>query len=256
MGRDLRPPLERPRERFGDAIVRQRRIARDHQQRAEHVVSGRGEEALEAATLGIRVHHRCITRRDAGSFTSKPKKLECGAAASPWGLLDLDESARIGHMEIREARESDVSDILRLNTELHDYSARGVPSRLRIADRYDERARHAYVGKVLADATATYLIAVEGKEAIGYAEVHLQEPEQDPGAVPTRRAHLQALMVTTHRRNEGVGGALLTASEEWARQRGSEEMELENWIFDGDPGVFYEHAGYVPISEMRVKRLD
>jgi hypothetical protein len=53
-----------------------------------------------------------------------------------------------------------------------------------------------------------------------------------------------------------VGGALLAASEDWSRERGAEEMELDHWIFDGDPGVFYAHAGYVAMSEMRVKRLD
>ena len=40
------------------------------------------------------------------------------------------------------------------------------------------------------------------------------------------------------------------------RVEGSEEMELDHWIFNGDPSVFYERAGYLPISETRVKRLD
>lgn len=159
-------------------------------------------------------------------------------------------------MRIREAGQRDVADILRLNVELHDYSARGVPSRLRIAERYDEQARHAYVDNVLSDVNATYLVAVDDDEAVGYAEIHLQEPEQDLGVVPTRRAHLQALAVTSSRRNEGIGGALLAAAEDWARERGAEEMELDHWIFEGDPSVFYEHAGYRPVREMRVKRLD
>ena len=159
-------------------------------------------------------------------------------------------------MEIREGRTTDVADILRLNIELHDFSAKGVPSRLRIAERYDEPPRRAYVDTVMADENATYLIALDTGQAIGYAEIHLQEPEQDPGLVPTRRAHLQALVVTDDRRHQGVGRALLAASEEWARQRGSEEMELDHWIFDGGPAAFYARAGYRTISEMRVKELD
>lgn len=159
-------------------------------------------------------------------------------------------------MEIRKAHESDVAHILRLNVELHDHSAKGVPSRLRIAERYVEQSRLAYVDKVLSDADATYLVAVDGDETIGYAEIHIVEPERDPGVVPTRRAHLQALVITAARRGQGIGGSLLGAAEAWGRDRGAEEMELDHWIFDGDPGAFYEHAGYVPISEMRVKRLD
>jgi GNAT superfamily N-acetyltransferase len=159
-------------------------------------------------------------------------------------------------MEIRGVEEADVPDVLRLNVELHDYSAQGVPSRLRIADRYDERSRRAAMDKLLSDPNATLLLALDGDETIGYAEIHLVEPEQDSGVVPTRRAHLQALVVTRARRREGIGGALLAASEVWGRDRGAEEMELDHWIFDGDPGAFYERAGYVPMSEMRVKRLD
>jgi GNAT superfamily N-acetyltransferase len=159
-------------------------------------------------------------------------------------------------MEIREANAADASDILRLNVELHEFSARGVPSRLRVADRYDDVSRHAYVAKVVSDADATYLLAVDGSAAVGYAEVHLREPEQDPGVLPTRRSYLQALVVTADRRSQGVGGALLAASEDWARARGSQEMELDHWIFDGDRGAFYERAGYLPTSQMRVKRLD
>lgn len=159
-------------------------------------------------------------------------------------------------MQIREAGAADTSDILRLNVELHHFSARGVPSRLRVADAYDDESRYAYVAKILSDADATYLLAVDGAEAIAYAEIHLRQPEQDPGVVPTRRAYLQALMVTADRRGQGIGGALLAGVEHWARERESQEMELDHWIFDGDPGAFYEHAGYLPVSEMRVKRLD
>src|SRR3954471_17513923 len=158
-------------------------------------------------------------------------------------------------IEIREARQSDESDVLRLNIELHEYSAKGVPSRLRIAERYDDDPRHAYVANVLSDPNVTYLVAMDGGEAIGYAEIHLQEPEQDPGVVPTKRAHLQALLVTRLRRREGVGGGLLAASEDWAREHWAEEMELDHWLFDGDPSLFYDRAGYLPLSEMRVKRL-
>ena len=159
-------------------------------------------------------------------------------------------------MQIRDALASDVSDILRLSIELHEHSATGVPSRLRIAERYDDESRRAYADKVLSDANATYLVAVDGGDLIGYAEIHLREAEQDPAVVPVRRAHLQALVVTAGRRQEGVGGLLLKASEDWARAHDADELELDNWIFGGDPGRFYEHAGYAAISEMRVTRLE
>ena len=158
-------------------------------------------------------------------------------------------------IEIREAREGDLDDVFRLNVELHEYSAGGVPSRLRAAERYDDDARRTYAAKILADERSAFLIAVDAGESIGYAEVHIREPEQDPGVVPTRRGYVQALAVTTDRRREGVGAALLAGAERWARDRGAQEMELDHWIFDGDPAGFYERAGYEALSRMLVKKL-
>ena len=81
------------------------------------------------------------------------------------------------------------------------------------------------------------------------------EPETDPGVVPTRRGHLQSLIVSRAHRGEGIGSELLSAAESWARDRGAEEMELDHWVFDGDPGIFYEGAGYRAISKMLVRSL-
>jgi GNAT superfamily N-acetyltransferase len=87
------------------------------------------------------------------------------------------------------------------------------------------------------------------------AEVRVKEPEQEEGAIPVRRAYLQSLVVTEHARGAGVGSALLRAAEEWATARGAEEMELDHWVFPGDPGGFYDGAGYRLLSAMRVKPL-
>jgi len=158
-------------------------------------------------------------------------------------------------IEINEAGDADLADLLRLNVELHEYSARHVPSRLRIAGRYDEVAQRAYVDKVFSDEGAKYLLAADGEAAVGFSEIRMREPEQDPGVVPVRRAYLPAQMVTANRRDEGVGAALLRASEDWARDRGAEAVELDPWIFEGDPGAFYEQAGYAALSRTLTKKL-
>ena len=157
--------------------------------------------------------------------------------------------------EIREAQEADIAGVRRLYIELHDYSALHVPSRLRIEDDYDEEKQVAYARKLIAGDGSCLLLAVREGTPIGLAEVHIQEPETELGAVPVRRGHLQSLVVTGSDRARGVGKALLDASEGWARARGAEEMELDHWVFEGDPGGFYERAGYIELSAMRVKPL-
>jgi|tagenome__1003787_1003787.scaffolds.fasta_scaffold20201783_2 hypothetical protein len=67
-------------------------------------------------------------------------------------------------MEVREAERRDVTDLLRLNVELHEYSAQGVPSRLRIADRYDDESRRSYMDEVLSVDTATHCVAIDGHD--------------------------------------------------------------------------------------------
>jgi GNAT superfamily N-acetyltransferase len=152
-------------------------------------------------------------------------------------------------LEIRAATDSDREQLLTLSVQLHEFTAAGVPSRLKVADVYDTQGMKASVGRVIADPAATFLVAVDG-DIVGFAEVRIQLAEDDPGVVPVRRAHLQSLLVTERRRGEGIGTRLLEAAEQWAREMGAHEIELDHWVFDGDPGSFYERAGYRVVSRM------
>jgi GNAT superfamily N-acetyltransferase len=156
---------------------------------------------------------------------------------------------------VREAGPSDIDALIRLNVELHEFSAAGVPSRLRIASAYDTQRMRARWASLLRDRAATTFVAIDGDEIVGYAEIHMVEPENDPGLVPTRRSHLQSLLVTREHRGDGVGSSLLAAAEAWARDRGAQEIELDHWVFDGGPEGFYERAGYQVLSRMLVKRV-
>jgi GNAT superfamily N-acetyltransferase len=156
---------------------------------------------------------------------------------------------------IREARPSDIDALMRLNIELHEFSAAGVPSRLRTSSAYNTETMRARWAALLDEAATTTLVALDGDEIVGYAEVHMVEPEHDPGVVPTRRGHLQSLLVTSTHRGEGVGSRLLAAAETWARDRGAQEMELDHWVFEGGPAGFYEHAGYEELSRMLIRPL-
>jgi GNAT superfamily N-acetyltransferase len=157
--------------------------------------------------------------------------------------------------DIREAVEADTPDLLSLSVELHEYSASAVPSRLRVPDHYDEEAQRAYARDVITSESSAYLLALDGGQPVGFAEVRLEDREEDPAVVPTLRGYLQTLIVTSARRGEGIGAELLGAAEDWARARGAQEMELDHWVFPGDPGAFYERADYRSISKMLVKPL-
>jgi GNAT superfamily N-acetyltransferase len=65
----------------------------------------------------------------------------------------------------------------------------------------------------------------------------------------------QLLALYVELRGEGIGSALLAAVEDWARGNEAEEMDLDHWVCEGDPGPFYERAGYRPISRSLVRPL-
>jgi hypothetical protein len=52
-------------------------------------------------------------------------------------------------ISVREAAASDLDQVLQLSIELHEFTAAGVPSRLRVAEAY-ERAGYALLSKTLA----------------------------------------------------------------------------------------------------------
>ncbi len=151
-------------------------------------------------------------------------------------------------IDIRDATEADVGDLVPLYIELHEFMARGVPSRFRIADRYDEAGQRTYVQRLISEPSSTCLVAVDSESVVGFAEIRIEQADVDVGVVPVLRGHLQSLLVIHERRGEGIGSDLLQAAERWAFDHGAQEIELDHWVFSGDPGAFYERANYRVVS--------
>jgi diamine N-acetyltransferase len=166
----------------------------------------------------------------------------------------------IGHVvepEVETATTSDLAALAQLMIELHEYAADGVPGRLRIPDTYDLSRIGEHFRQLIQRDDATILVVRVSGTPIGYAEAFVEEqPEPDHAVVPRNRVHLQSLIVNRASRGLGYGRALLRAVENWARDRGADEVELDHWVFQGDPGDFYEEAGYRTIRMTRVVHLD
>jgi ribosomal protein S18 acetylase RimI-like enzyme len=158
-------------------------------------------------------------------------------------------------IDIREAAEGDIAAVVPLYVELHEFMARGVPSRFRVADRYDEAGQRTYIQELIREASSTCLVAVDGDSVVGFAEIRIEEPAVDVGVVPVVRGHLQSLLVISDRRGGGIGSDLLQAAEQWAFDQGAQEIELDHWVFSGDPSAFYEQANYRVASRLMSKPL-
>ena len=99
---------------------------------------------------------------------------------------------------------------------------------------------------------STLLIAEgSGRERLGFAYL---ETETD---FFTRRqhGHLRILAVTRAAEGRGVGGALLSASESWAKARGYATLTLNVFASNRRARDVYERRGYSPESLRYTKLL-
>jgi GNAT superfamily N-acetyltransferase len=127
--------------------------------------------------------------------------------------------------EIRRAGKSDAGDIARLlhdfNSEYDDYTP-GVPA---LTER---------LGELLGEGAITVLLA--GDPPAGFALFRLR-PSLWANAGD---AYLEELYVIPERRGEGIGGALLDAAIEAAREAGANHFELTTGETDTEARALYE----------------
>ena len=98
-----------------------------------------------------------------------------------------------------------------------------------------ERAREALARAISRD-DSTVLVAEEGPEVLGLISCYLDLESVRFGL----RCWVEDLAVAPGRRSQGIGGALLDAATEWARQRGATHLELDTGLARGDAQRFYE----------------
>ncbi|HEX6788766.1 MAG TPA: GNAT family N-acetyltransferase [Gaiellaceae bacterium] len=97
---------------------------------------------------------------------------------------------------------------------------------------------------------SVWLVAELDDEAVGDAKAQLHEPMSNAGIQPQldvgrRRAYLGWLAVQSAHQGHGVGGRLLAAVEEWAREHGAELITTDTNLRSNLGAVeFYERNGY------------
>jgi GNAT superfamily N-acetyltransferase len=108
---------------------------------------------------------------------------------------------------------------------------------------------------------SVWLVAELDGKAVGEAQADLHEPVANAAVQPQRdvgrrRVYLNYLAVQAEHRNQGIGGRLLEAVEEWARKNGAELIETDTNLRSNVGAVeFYENHGYEKQSVVLRKRL-
>ena len=148
---------------------------------------------------------------------------------------------------------ADEPAILSFITGLQDYEAAFEPDRRRdpgFAVEHWRELQHR-----CAEQHGIFLIAEEGKKAVGWAFAH-----ETPGHLfviePERRhGSLAELYVVPQARGHGHGRALITACEDWARGRGHKLLSVGVLSKNARAMRSYEGAGFTPYTTVMRRYL-
>jgi GNAT superfamily N-acetyltransferase len=101
---------------------------------------------------------------------------------------------------------------------------------------WDPERATAALAEAIAAPESAVLVAEDGGDLVGLCTAYLELNSVRYG----RRCWVEDLAVAPERRSGGVGGALLDAACEWARERGATHLELDTGIARTDAQRFYE----------------
>jgi ribosomal protein S18 acetylase RimI-like enzyme len=93
------------------------------------------------------------------------------------------------------------------------------------------------------------LVATAGGDVVGAVQAHVENPVDFAGFQVQRqlarhRLYVDSLAVAQSARRRGVGRLLMTAIEEWGRDRGAMHVVLDTFARSPLSVPFYRHLGY------------
>ena len=92
------------------------------------------------------------------------------------------------------------------------------------------------------------LLAVEGEEIVGFAEVSIRSHAE--GCRPGRIAYLEGWFVLPRWRGHGVGAALVRAVEDWGRAQGCRELASDTEIANPDSAAAHRALGFQEVERV------
>ncbi len=162
-------------------------------------------------------------------------------------------------ISVQRATEQDIDALILLYDEFHMFHVRGVPDRLRFPAKIDEadsaELRTSLSTLLNREDAAIFVVRVRETVA-GLAEVYLKQDEEHPLTIAHRFGYLQSLIVSESFRKHGLGKLLVEAAQQWAKEHGATEMQLDTWEFAEGPLHFYEHLGYHTLKRHMVAKIE
>lgn len=109
---------------------------------------------------------------------------------------------------------------------------------------------------LLADREAAVFLGCDGDTPVGFAQCQLRHDYVE-GTRTSLVGYLEGIFVKEEFRRRGLAGELLTACEEWAREKGCTEFASDCELANVDSARFHRAAGFSEANRIIcfVKRL-
>jgi GNAT superfamily N-acetyltransferase len=162
---------------------------------------------------------------------------------------------------VRPPQRGDVHGLARAARDLAEQYAELEPDRFHVPEPRAVVAWYEQAIEKPLPEDHVWLVAELDGEAVGEAQAFIQEPATNAAVQPQRdvgrrRAYVNYLAVEAAHRSRGIGGRLMEAVEEWARENGAELIETDTNLRTNVGALdFYEKLGYVRQSVVLRKAL-
>ena len=154
-------------------------------------------------------------------------------------------------MEIRKAKLEDLKEICSMGYQLSLDMSALEPEYFAVAQQREAPMREA----ILEESKDIFLADLDGK-IVGFACVWECETKAEENyLVPGKFAYLSDLVLLPESRGRGIGGALLDACKNWARQRGISRMKLDSLCKNAVANHLYEREGFRPVVQTMWAKL-
>lgn len=138
---------------------------------------------------------------------------------------------------------TDAGVIARLNGTIQEHHQQLYPETFK---PHAEEEVEAFVAKQLQDSAWHCLIARHGDQEAGYVLFYLREYQENPFRRAYRGVHIDQISVLPAFKRKGIGKALMSEVEAFARREGVSQLELTYWERNDEARTFYEELGFEP----------
>lgn len=160
------------------------------------------------------------------------------------------------YISVRAAVSKDGDAIARIFIESAKYHVALDPERYSVPAVETISARYRKGRQHPPDASekAITLVAELSDEIVGFLDARLDQ-SPDPMHRKISYCHVAEIAVSRRHQKQGIGGRLLRAAEQWARQQGAEFASLEYHAANTGASLFYGQHKYCAAHIIAVKRL-